>query len=124
MNIIHLLLYSNRSESGTLLTKKNILPVTRVLANKAKGGVPEGSANFMLSNFDLVPAVEVNHFLGTQGVSFRNGQIEKRLGFEEINVHWMGIVLRVKHWLDFDRRNAFQYSPNTLISPRNEVECK
>ena len=106
------------------MTKKNILSVTRVLANKAKGGVPEESVNFMLSNFDLVQAVEVNHFLGTQGVSFRNGRIEKKLGFEEINIHWMGIVLRVKHWLDFDRRNAFQYSPNTLISPRNEVECK
>ena len=70
------------------MTKKNILPVTGVLANKAKGGVPEESANFMLSNFDLVPAVEVNHFLGTQCGSFGNGRMEKRLGFEEINVNW------------------------------------
>ena len=68
------------------MTKKNILPVTRVLANKAKGGVPEESANFMLSNFDLVPAVEVNHFLGT--VLEMAGW--KRLCFEEINVHWTG----------------------------------
>ena len=87
---IQLLLYSNRSESGTLLTKKNILSVSRVPANKAKGGVPEESANFMLSNFELVPAVEVDYFLGTQGGSFGNGRMEKRLGFEEINVHWTG----------------------------------
>ena len=73
---IQLLLYSNRSESGTLLTKKNILSVTRVLANKAKRGVPV--------------AAEVNYFLGTQGFSFRNGRMEKRLCFKEINVHWTG----------------------------------
>ena len=72
------------------MTKINILSVTRVLANKTKGCVPEESANFTLPNFDLVPAVEVNHFLGTQGVSFRNGQMEKRLCFEKINVHWTG----------------------------------
>ena len=62
---IHLLVYNNRSESGTLLTKKNILSVARVLANKTEGWVPKESANFM-SNFELVPVVEVNHFLGTQ----------------------------------------------------------
>ena len=34
--------------------------------------------------------MEVNHFLGTQGVSLRNGWMEKRLCFEEINVHRTG----------------------------------
>ena len=37
------------------MTKKNILSVTRVLANNTEGWVPEESVNFMLSNFDLVP---------------------------------------------------------------------
>ena len=69
--------------------KENI-SVARVLANKTEGGVSEESANFMLSNFDLVPAVEVNHFLGTQGVSLRIGRMEKRLSFEEINIPWTG----------------------------------
>ena len=46
--------------------------------------------NFMLSNFDLVHAVKVNHFLGAQCASFRNGRMKKRLGFEEINVHQTG----------------------------------
>ena len=38
---IHLLLYNNRSESGTLLTKKNTLSIARVLANKTEGWVSE-----------------------------------------------------------------------------------
>ena len=72
------------------MTNENILPLPRVFANKTEGGVPEESANFRLSDFHLVPAVEVNHFFGTQSVSMRNGRMEKRLCFKEINVHRTG----------------------------------
>ena len=74
------------------MTKKNILSVARVLANKTEGWVPEESVNFMLSNFDLVPVVEVNHFLGTQGVSLR----KRDCALKKLMSNGVGIVLRVK----------------------------
>ena len=83
-------MYNNRLDSSTPLTEKNILPISWVFANKADGRVPEESANFGLSNFYLVPAIEVNEFLGTQHESVRNSQMEERLGFEKIDIHRAG----------------------------------
>ena len=88
---IHLfLLYNNRLDSSTSLTEKNILPISRVFANKAEGRVPEESVNFELSDFYLVPGIEVNEFLGTQGDSVRNSWMKERLGLEKIDIHRAG----------------------------------
>ena len=83
-------MYNNRLDSSTPLTEKNILPISWVFANKAEGRVPEESANFVLSDFYLVPAIEVNEFLGTQGDSVRNSRMEERLGLEKIDIHRAG----------------------------------
>ena len=45
--------------STTFLTHKNIHPVAGVFANYAEEEVSEGSSTSGLSNFDLVPAVQV-----------------------------------------------------------------
>ena len=97
---IHLfLLYNNRLDSSTPLTEKNILPISWVFANKAELRVPEESVNFVLSDFYLVQAIEVNEFLGTQGDGVRNNPFTT--SFVLISTPYIAFGIQGGHFITF-----------------------